>query len=84
MTDKLTSEKIKSLAVNRIRPTAIWHLLHRYSDEVAQLEDMINLLRELVLENGHLPECPQFTGPYDLGELEPACMCGYDNRQRES
>jgi len=32
----------------------------------------------LVLLHGHLPRCPQFTGPYDLGELEPACTCSYD------
>ncbi|KKN47692.1 hypothetical protein LCGC14_0660150 [marine sediment metagenome] len=32
-------------------------------------------LREYV---GHKPTCVQYTGPYDLGELEPACECGLD------
>lgn len=38
MSNKPTSEKIRSLAVNKIRPTAIWHLLYRYSDDVYKLE----------------------------------------------
>ena len=40
-------------------------------------ENYISLLEGVVLINGHTPNCPQFTGPYDLGELEPACVCGY-------
>lgn len=34
-------------------------------------------LTQLVCEttDSHYPDCPQFTGPYDLGELEPACTC---------
>jgi hypothetical protein len=30
----------------------------------------------------HRPDCPQATGPYDLGELEPACTCGLDDLER--
>jgi len=48
-------------------------------DEVAQLEAENELLKQLVLLHGHLPSCPQFTGSYDLGELEPVCTCGFDN-----
>ena len=46
--------------------------IEKWIDEAAQLE-------QLVLLHGHLPSCPQFRGPYDLGELEPACTCGFDN-----
>lgn len=32
--------------------------------------------RELTSHGLHTPDCPQYTGPYDLGELEPPCACG--------
>ena len=53
--------------------------IEKWIDEVAQLENEKWFLEQLVLIHGHLPSCPQFRGPYDLGELEPACTCGFDN-----
>jgi hypothetical protein len=41
------------------------------------------MLKQLVLLHGHLPSCPQFTGPYDLDELEPVCNCGYALLERK-
>ena len=46
---------------------------------IAQLENEKWFLEQLILIHGHLPSCPQFRGPYDLGELEPICTCGFDN-----
>jgi hypothetical protein len=56
--------------------TANW--AEEQQERANRLEAENALLQSLVLLHGHLPSCPQFTGPYDLGELEPACNCGFD------
>jgi len=49
----------------------------KINNAVAELEAENERLRNGILEYGvHNPSCPQYTGPYDLGELEPACTCG--------
>ena len=54
------------------RPEAGW------PDAVAELEAENAELREYIASVGHKATCVQYAGPYDLGELEPACECGHD------
>lgn len=78
MNEQRTLEKLKELGKLSARVREGWG----FGGE-SFLADEIELLEVLVLEHGHLPHCPQFTGPYDLGELEPACICGRDVLEAE-
>ena len=51
--------------------------------QIADMERMLDYLEHALIMYEHLPECPQATGPYDLGELEPVCNCGHDALDRE-
>jgi len=62
---------------------ALRGLLKYYQSEVAQLKAEKEFLKQLLIYHGHLPTCPQFTGPYDLGELEPACTCGHNTLEKD-
>src|SRR3972149_11258617 len=48
--------------------------------ELKRRVDIVEAQLKMVCQSEeiHHPDCPQFTGPYDLGELEPACICGLD------
>ena len=46
--------------------------------KIEVLEAKLEAMEIQLIEYQHLNRCPQATGPYDLGELEPRCICGRD------
>jgi hypothetical protein len=74
-----TSEKMNKRVNHFLENIRDETLVPATSTEILQWLNEVETLEYLILQQGHLPFCVQFQGPYDLGELEPACNCGQNN-----